>query len=295
MWNCINWFVIIVNIVHSNLLAFYDIKIDNKGVNFYQVYISKMVTELNANTMYEVMLQTDYANLKELCLTNKDAYKVFSSEEFWEKKYVQDYGKPEYQVNEWKQEYKMSYVKHHPKKIFKLNRRLDEYSNDTVLNIKARSEQDAYKFIAHYCNNDEHSSVISYLMEGYKNIKLPKPERLKALLDEYYKRQSSVRVYKDYLKEMTELYYLRPDHLYNAGAHNDEALTFFQYLYQNGYCADLVPEPYPDKISRPYFTAEDIETRLNLGGQDANSDGDSDDDEAKIDYIWLVEENYYEL
>ena len=200
-----------------------------------------------------------------------------------EKKYMQDFGKPKYGVENWKTEYKMCFVKKRPKKIYKLNRQLDEYANETLLTIKAKNREEVYKFIAHYCNSDDHTYIASYLIDCYNNQEIREPEKLDLLCEKYRAKTGFFSV--DPLKEAVKLYYFRPRYLYYAGCYKEEYLKFFKYLYENGYCIDLVKEKFPKQIYRQYFTWNDIETMLNI---------DCDDDDG-TDQIWLIEEDYYEV
>lgn len=48
-------------------------------------------TNINQDIMYNLLLQSDYNTLKELCLTNKVAVKICQDDNFWRNKLVQDY------------------------------------------------------------------------------------------------------------------------------------------------------------------------------------------------------------
>ncbi len=243
-----------------------------------------MASELNSDMLYEVMLKTDYFDLKALCRANKEAYKISESERFWEKKYIQDYGKPAYEVEEWKREYKMEYVKTHPEKIYHLKRRLDEYSNETVLTIKAKNVDDVYKFIAHYCNSDKYTYIASYLIDCDKKSEVSEPKQLNELCKTYKAKTNFFST--DLLKKAVQLYYFKPGYLYYAGCNKEEYLKFFKYLYQNGYCRDLVKAPMPDQIYRQYLTFEAVKTMLEIS---------DDEDDEDTERMWLAEENYYEV
>ena len=241
-----------------------------------------MGSELNHNMMYEIMLKTEYKDLKALSQVNKEAYKIYKSEELWEKKYIQDYGRPEWKVEKWKTAYKWEYVKNNPKKIYNLVMNAEDCDPDVLLTIKAENREEAYEFIAHYCNSTN-SYISGRLIDQYMNVKIMESNKLDTLC-ENYKTRGTLSGFL--MRKAVKLYYFRPGYLYYERYDGEKYLDFLKYLYQNGYCIDKINE-IPEKIYRQYFTANDIKTMLNI-----KSENDNNISKYNIE---LNEEKYYEI
>ena len=253
---------------------------------------------MDRDILYEIMMKTDYQDLKELCRVNKEASKICASEQFWENKYKQDHEFPcriparyskasatigtfEDKVANWKTEYKLEYVRNRPKKLYSLIKSYEYDDNEVCLNIRAHDKEEVYKFIAHWCNYSTDETMARGLVHRYIVSEILEPNTLNLLWEKYEAKGSLTG---DLIRKAVKLCYLKPQYLYYADGHREDYLKFFKYLYEKGYCVDLITEKFPDKIDIPYFTSEEVKTMLNL-----------DEGEEITGCVHLIEKECYEI
>ncbi len=241
-----------------------------------------MESGLGANMIYEVMLNTNYKDIKALCKVNKDAYEIYRSNKFWQDKFLKDFGKLNSNGNEWRQEYKIRYAILNPQKLYRLE--CVECNPDrkiiNLLNLRVKNKQEAYIYIAHICNNklidERYIKSLAYQGASYETIrKIFDIEQLLSLCEKYYlNNKEKIDQYDvggdpiTFLAEHCYLGYLRPKMLFYKHdwmiADNNVILDLFNYLYSQRFCTERVKEPPSLPIdSQLNFTPDDIELMLN--------------------------------
>lgn len=253
---------------------------------------------MNADIIHEIMMKTDYRDIRALARINKAAYKIYRSEVFWKNRYIQDYGMPNYSVEKWRTEYLFEYKTKRRKRLYNLAW-VNGASN--ILKFRAKNRNNAVKFIAYACNKDLLAqNIIATLICQYQEPKITKSEQLKSLCVDYIdlkcqnhpKYNESIKSYisgtgwESYLNpNYVTKYYLKPNYLYYLCNEKERISYFnlFKYLYAQKFQIELVSEPFGGKIVKPYLTARDIDIMLN----NKRSDG--------YNSIELSEEEYYDV
>ena len=231
--------------------------------------------------VYENLLGTDYKQIQRLLKRENDVVKICQREQFWNDKYLRDFGPPKAEAQEWSEEYKMRYTITNPKKLFYLVKSEQEES-EPIATIKAKNRFAAYKFIAYLCNNDLISKqYIQELVTQYKDP-MEVGEELILLCEEYIEKgKFPVYMKRENIINCVKHYYLKPNYLYYKYDADDNKyiLDLFRHLYLKQYGLNCIKEPFPDKITKPYLIPEEIEIMLN------NNECEQ--------CIELVEEEYY--
>ena len=246
--------------------------------------------------LYEVMLNTNYKDMKAVAQVNKGAYEIYKSNKFWQNKFEKDFGKPNYTrrptphkwvpalpeaglvlVKKWKQEYKIRYAITHQQKLYRL---VDITDKTNVLNLRVKSKKEAYQYIAHAINHqlidERHIKTLAIQIGSFETAKhIFDIQKLLTYCEQYYKNnKEKIDCYNTggdpntFLAEHCYLGYLRPAMLHYRPpwmiADFGIIVDFFNYLYSQGVCSEKVTKPFSLPIDRNLtFTPNDIEIMLN--------------------------------
>ena len=258
-------------------------KNETKKSIYIRIYRFKMESGFGPDMLYEVMLNADYNDMKALVRVNQQAYELSRSEQFWQEKFLKQFGKLDYDINDWKQEYKIRYKILNPCKLYRLEciECKPDKTVTNILNVSVKNKKEACRYIAHCCNNmliDEHY-VKLLAMQGWCFETVRKSfdiNKLLTLCANYYSNnKAKIDCYDvggdpiTYLAEHCYLGYLNHKMLYYkpewAIDDNSIIFDFYNYLYSQQFCQDRVKKPfiYPIEITRPNFTPDEIELMLN--------------------------------
>ncbi len=183
--------------------------------------------------LINIMLNLEYAELKQICKINKRVNELCKNEYFWEQKYKRDFGEKKIVISEsWRDTYKFTYIEQNAKKFYKFG----------GLNMLTNNPNNFLQLITNIINNSY--DISDQLTKIQTNLLISLSDVI------YFNNRKRVKNYGNFLNSMSNLLdEYDPDNIYNLDDPRHNSRLFDYYITPEYLILDLFK-----RKARPIFT-----------------------------------------